>query len=326
MRWLTVFFVLLLGGCTVGTPVAPSLVHDDKATIDLTRKPTRADFGFEDGRNDRSYQRGQGVDAIATTVVLPTGSLHIPAFVITADGGDFGSGSSLPPQHIVVQRKFDRANQALQSLLGDAPTLGLSEQDIRDQLSRVSSTIGSGVVDGFVQGWLAAYVEVIGYEDGAVGVNYTFTIDQFHNDAIDAVVHEGVFPIDLTHRPSRAELAFRDGFSTARVQPAWNTVLTVKLTLPGGVVQRQVRSVDSTATQTVVSLSSSSIADAQAALAADAPALGVDPGSVFDGTGHIKRTLPGLRTPFYDVSVTVDATLGQPGSFAASLSYTFTYH
>jgi hypothetical protein len=188
------------------------------------------------------------------------------------------------------------------------------------------ATIGSGVVDGLVQGWLAAYVEVIGYEDGAVGVNYNFTIDQFHNDAVDKVVHDGVFALDLTHRPSRAELAFRDGFDTARVQPAWNTSLSVRLTLPGGVIQRPVRSVDSTATQTVVSLTSSSIADARAALSADGPALGVDPGSAFDGTGHVKKTLPGLKTPFYDVSVTVDATLGQPGAFAASLSYTFTYH
>ncbi|EWM15208.1 hypothetical protein [Kutzneria sp. 744] len=311
----------------MSTPVAPSLVHDDKATIDLTRKPTRADFGFADGRNDRSYQRGSGVDAIVTTVVLPTGTLHIPAFGITADGGDFAGAVSLPPQHIVVQRKFDRAAQAQQSLLADAPTLGLSTQDVRDQLSRVTgATIGSSVVDGLVRNWLAAYVEVIGYEDGAVGVNYTFTIDQFHNDAIDAVVHDGVFPIDLTHRPSRAELAFRDGFPTARVQPAWNATLSVRLELPGGVIQRPVRSVDSTATQTVVSLASSSIADAQAFLAADAPALGVDPGSVWDGAGHVKKTLPGLRTAFYDVSVTVDATLGQPGSFAASLSYTFTYH
>jgi hypothetical protein len=309
----------------VGTPVAPALVHDNKATIDLTRKPTRADFAFEEGRNDRSYQR-QGADALATTIVLPSGTLHIPAFVITADGGDFTGSAPLPPQHIVVQRKFDRSAQALQSLLGDAPTLGLSTKEIEDQISRLSGTIGSGVVDGFVHGWLAAYVEIIGYDDGAVGVNYTFTIDQFHNDAVDAVVHDGVFPIDLTHRPSRAELAFRDGFPTARVQPAWNTTLSVRLTLPGGVISRPVRSVDSTATQTVVSLTSSSVADAQSALAADGPLLGVDPGSVWDGTGHVKKTLPGLKSQFYDVSVTVDATLGQPGNFAASLSYTFTYH
>ncbi|MFC0544990.1 hypothetical protein [Kutzneria chonburiensis] len=309
----------------MGTPVAPTLVHDNKATIDLTRKPTRADFAFADGRNDRSYQR-QGADPLATTVVLPSGTLHIPAFVITADGGDFTGNTPLPPQHIVVQRKFDRSEQALQSLLGDAPTLGLPTAEMEEQISRLSGTIGSGVVDGFVHGWLAAYVEIIGYDDGAVGVNYTFTIDQFHNDAIDAVVHDGVFPIDLTHRPSRAELAFRDGFPTARVQPAWNTTLAVRLTLPAGVITRPVRSVDSTATQTVVSLASSSIADAQSALAADAPALGVDPGSVWDGTGHVKKTLPGLKNQFYDVSVTVDATLGQPGSFAASLSYTFTYH
>ncbi len=310
-------------------------MHDDKATIDLRHKPTREDLGFEPGRNDRSYQRGLGVDAIVTTVKLPTGSVRIPAFVITADGSDFVSSTPLPPRNIVVQRLFDKPDQALQSLLADAPTLGFSRQDVKSLLSRVSSTIGTpapqqGVLNGLVQDWLAIYAEVIGYEDGTVGVNYTFTIDQFHNPAIDKVVQDGVFSIDLTHRPSREELAFLEDSNFARVQPAWNETLSVRLTLPAGVIQRPVRSVVSTATRTVIWLVSSSVQDAQQVLAADAPVLGVEPSAVdaifTSEPGHVKTTLPGRTTAFYDVTVTIDVALDQPGAFAASVSYTFIYH
>ena len=318
-----------------GTTASGSIVHDNKATIDLRRKPTREDLGFEPGRNDRSYQRGAGVAAILTTVELPTGSLHIPAFIITADGGNFASSAPLPPRNIVVQRLFTRPDQALHSLIADAPTLRFSQQDVESLLARVAATAGTpvpqqGVLNGLVQDWLAAYAEVIGYEDGTVGVNYTFTIDQFHNPAIDKVVHDGVFGIDLTHRPSRAELAFRENSNTARVQPAWNATLSVRLTMPDGVIQRPVTSVDSTATQTVVSLVPSSIQDAQHVLAVDAPVLGVETSAidaVFTGKpGHVKTTLPGRNTAFYATTVTIDATLGQPGAFAAAVSYTFTYH
>jgi hypothetical protein len=321
-----------------GTTQSGSIVHDNKATIDLRSRPTRADLGFQPGRNDRSYQRGAGVDAIVTMVHLPTGSLEIPAFVITADAGDFSPGNESiprPPQFIVVQRLFDNPDQALQSLIADAPILGFARHDVDALLSRVARTVGTlapqqGVLNGFVQDWLAAYAEVIGYEDGTVGVNYTFTINQFHNEAIDKVVHDGVFGIDLTHRPSREELAFRDTYDSARVQPAWNATLSVRLTLPDGVIQRQVRSVDSTATYTVVSLVPSSIQEARQVLADDAAVLGVPLtgiDAVFAGQpGHVKTTLPGRSTPFYDVTVTIDATLGQPGAFAAAVSYTFTYH
>jgi hypothetical protein len=343
MRWIARLAVLVvfLGGCTVGTPLrsgnsAPgSIVHDNNVTIDLRHKPTREDLGFQPGRNDRSYQRGAGVDAIVTTIELPTGSLRIPAFVITADGGDFTSRSPLPPRNIVVQRRFDKPDQALQSLIADAPTLGFSELDVESLLSRVGSTAGTpapqqGVLNGLVQDWLAVYAEVIGYEDATVGVNYTFTVDQFHNPSIDKVVHDGVFDVELTHRPSRAELGFLDDSNIARVQPAWNETLSVRLTLPDGVIQRPVTSVDSTATQTVVSLVPSGVQDARDVLAVDAPVLGLNPSgidSIFTGeSGHVKTTLPGLKTAAYDVTVTIDATLGQPGAFAAAVTYTFIYH
>lgn len=337
----SIFSAFLLGGCSVDAPfhtgpVQPgSIVHDGTARIDLRHRPTREDLGFQPGRDNRSYQRGHGRHAIATTVVLPTGSLHVPAFVVSADSGDPTANAQLPPRHIVLQRLFDRSDEALRSLIADAATLGFHQDDVRDLLARVGATAGTptpqqGVLNGFVKDWLASSAEVIGYEDGTVGVNYKFTVDQFHNDAIDRVVQDGVFPIDLTHRPSREELAFRDSDRTARVRPAWNTSLTAKLILPDGVIQRRVTSVDSTATQTVVSLAPSSVEDAQRALAADAPVLGVAPSKVdalFAGRpGHFKAGLHGLKTPFHDATITIDATRGQPGAFAAAVSYTFTYH
>lgn len=331
-----------------------SILRDNTATIDLRHKPTRTDLGFRPGRNDRSYQREAGEPPIATTLRLPTGSLRIPAFVIAADAGDFtaaGEAVPRPPERIVVQRLFPTVDAATESLLADAAVLGLARPDVESLTTRVRTSLTTvlpqqGVLHGLVHGWLAASVEVIGYDDRTVGANYTFTIDEFHNDAIDRVVHEGVFPIDLTRTPSRAELAFRDTYPDTRVKPAWGKRLTAKLTLPGGVLTRPVTTVDSTTargagvpsshgdpdrpSRTIVALAPTSVADLTEALRADAPALGIDPADVAaafaasPGT-HVRTTLHGRSTAVYDLEITVEATLGQPGRFAASARYRFTY-
>jgi hypothetical protein len=323
----------------VGNPERTSIMHDGKATIDLRRKLTREEFGLLPGENSTAYQVGfkeaAGVGSIVTTVILPTGTLRIPAFAIAVNVGDLVTHAPLPPRDIVVQREFDTPEEALRSVAADAPVLGLSRPDLDLLLSRVGGTSGtripqSGVANGFVKDWLATYVDVVGSEDGTVGVNYHFTIDQFHNPVLDKIVHDGVFGVDLTHRPSRAELGFQEYDDFAYVEPAWNETMSVRLTLPGGVVQRPIRLVVSTAEDTEISLLSGGIQDVQRTLLADAPVLGVAPSAVaaaFTGTpGLHVTTLPGRSTAVYDVAVRVEAAVGQPGAYAAGLTYTFTYH
>lgn len=330
-----------------------SILRDNAITIDLRERPTRADLGFQDGRNDRSYSREAGQPPITTTVVLPTGTVRLPAFVISADGADAtpaGRANERAPERIVVQRRFAAAAEVAAGLGADATALGLDRPEVDVLVARVSASLDSpapqqGVLNGLVHDWLAAWVEVIGHADGTVGVNYTFTVNEFHNEAVDKVVRDGMFPVDLTRRPTRGDLAFRDTYSLARVQPAWTETLTVRLTLAGGTLERRVERVDSSTTATgsrdpggtgepvqmIVTLPPSSVADADRTLRADAAALGLNPSDV-DGVlagpagRHVRATLEGDRTRGYDVTVSVEATLGQQGSFAAAVAYRFTFH
>lgn len=325
-----------------------SMVRDNTAVIDLRRPPTRAELGFRPGRNDRSYQRAGGGPAIVTRIELPTGTLSTQAFVITASGDDntpAGGANPRPPQRIVVERVFSDVAAATSSLADDAVTLGLSRPGITSLMSRIAPGSGQGgVLPGLVRDWLAVSVAVIGQDDRTVQVNYSFTVNEFHNAAIDDVVRDGVFDIDLTMRPSRADLAFRDTFSLASVQPAPGQRLVARITLPHGVLQREVHSVRSSTTapdvidpsgtgeprQTTVTLPSSSVAGAERTLRDDAALLGLNPTDIeaaFRGERgtHVRMTLPGGSTPVYDIVAVVDATPGQPGNFAASVGYRFTY-
>jgi hypothetical protein len=285
-------------------------------------------------------------------VILPTGTVELPLFVLSADGADFtpaGNANERQPEHIVAQRSFVNTDDVRRSLLADGQVLGLPPADIDQLLKRIGATIGSsapqqGVLNGLVRDWLAVWVEVIGIESGSVEVNYHFGINMFHNPAVDAVVRAGFYPIDLTHRPGRAELAFRDTYSNAKVGPAWTETLTVQLTLPTGAIKRRAASVTSSSTgvgiddprgigqphQTIVELQTSSVADAEQLLRADAATLGL-PGPAIDAAfrrpsgQHVHTTIPGRATAVGDVEARLDVTVGQPGKFAAGISYVFTY-
>jgi hypothetical protein len=335
-----------------GNNAPGSILRDNAITLDLRQPPTREALGFTDGRNDRSYQQESGKPEIATTVVLPTGTLRVPAFVVSADGDDFtpaGRANPRPPRRIVVERVFGSAAAAADSLTADAALLGLDRDDLSALLFRVGrgtppAMPQQGTLAGLVRDRLAAAVTVIGHEDPSVQVNYTFTIDEFHNPAVDKVVHDGVFGIDLTRRPSRADLAFRDTYSVALVKAPPAGSLTARVTLPGGILQRPVTGVTSTSTatgvddptgtgeprQTTLALVPRGVDDAERALRADAAVLGLDPAAVdavFAGApgSHVTRTLAGHGTAVYDVAAVVEVTLGQPGVFAAGITYRFTY-
>ena len=351
--------VLVLGGCTVSPPLrsgnnAPgSVLRENAITLDLRHPPTRADLGFPAGRNDRAYQQEAGKPPIATTVVLPTGTLRAPAFVVSATGDDFtpaGRGNPRPPQRITVERVFGTAAEAADSLTADAALLGLDRADLEALLFRVArgtppAVPQQGTLAGLVRDRLAVSVDVIGHEDPTVQVNYTFTINEYHNPAIDKVVHDGVLDIDLTRRPSRADLAFRDTYSLALVKAPPGGTLTARLSLPGGILQRAVTSVTSSSTAagvedptgtaaprgTDLALVPAGVADAERVLRADAGPLGLDAAAVdalFAGRPgtHVRRTLAGRGTAVYQVAAVVEVTLGQPGAFAAGITYRFSYH
>ena len=349
---------VVLGGCTVSQPLRSgstmpgSVLRDGAITLDLRRPPTRADLGFTEGRNERAYQQEPGGPPIAVTVELPTGSLALPAFVVSAEGDDHtpaGTSNPRPPQRIVIERTFTDAAAARESLAADSALLGLDRSERELLLSRVAAgrppaMAQQGHLDGLVRGWLASSVDVIGHEDPTVQVNYTFTANEYHNPAVDKVVHDGVFAIDLTRRPSRADLAFRAGYSLADVRPAPRAELTARLALPGGTLERTAASVISATTfaddtdptgtgeprQTAVSLPATGTDQAARTLRADAALLGLDEAAVravFAGPPgtHVKTTLPGRSTQVYTASAQVELTLGQPGPFAASISYRFAY-
>lgn len=335
-----------------GNTAPGSILRDNTITLDLRHPPTRADLGFTEGRNQRAYQREAGQPPISTTVELPTGTLRAPAFVVSADGDDFtpaGRQNPRPPRRIVVERVFGTAAEAADSLTADAALLGLDRADLAALLFRVAhgrppAMPQRGTLDGLVRDRLAVSVDVIGHEDPSVQVNYTFTVDEFHSPAIDKVVHDDVFGIDLTRRPSRADLALQDSYSLAVVKAPPRGTLTARLALPGGVLHRAVTSVTSASTaagvadpagtgpprRTDLALVASGVADAERVLRADAGLLGLDPGAVdavFAGTPgtHVRRTLTGHGTAVFEVAAVVEVTLGQPGGFAAAISYRFSY-
>jgi hypothetical protein len=336
-----------------GSDAPGSILRDNTITLDLRHPPTRADLGFADGRNNRAYQRAAGDPEIATTVLLPTGTLRTPAFLVSADGNDYtpaGTHNPRQPELISVQRVFGSAAQAADSLTADAALLGLDRADLELLITRVEAgrppkaLPQQGTLTGFVRDWLSAQVDVIGHDDPSVQVNYTFAINVFHSPAIDKVVHDGVFGLDLTRQPSRADLALRDTYSLAILKQPPGGMLTARLTLPGGVLSRAVQEVESSSTdagfedptgtgrprQTQLFLEPSGAGDAERTLHADAALLGLDPraiDAVFGGPPdqHVVRTLTGGSTNVYRITVRVDVTPGQPGRFAAALRYDITY-
>lgn len=333
-------------------PAPPPVLRDNALTLDLRHPPTRADLGFTQGRNEHAYQREPGHPDIAVTALLPWGTLRTPAFVVNADGDDntpAGQAQPRQPERIVVERAFDSAADAADSLTADAALLGLDRADLELVLARVDqgrppALPQRGSLQGRVEGPLAVSVDVIGHEDPSVQVNYVFTLNEFHNPAVDKVVHDGVFALDLGRRPGRADLAFRDTYSLATIKPVPGQPLTAHVRLADGTIERRVSAVTSSTTatgasdpagtgdpaRTTLALVTSGVADAEHTLRADAPALGLDPHAVdaiFAGEPgtFVNRTLEGAHTPIYSVSVRVEVTLGQPGSYAAALRYDLTY-
>lgn len=334
-----------LVGCTVefddGSNQSPgTVIHNGKVSLDLRHKPTRKEWGFGKGANHQAYQAGFGPaskrDVVQATVQLSTGTLHVPASIVEADSGHTLTDTStapLPPRKILLQRRFSDSAKARRSLLVDGPTLGLSDTGTERLLSTIGGSLGTsapsrGVLNGFVRDWLDTYVEVIGLDNREVEVNYNFRIDYFHNPVVDKIVHNGVYRLDLTQRPSRTELGYLPYMDEGDIMRAWNEKLAIRLTLPTGVIQRPIEDVTSSGNKTWISLGGpGSVKRMHRILATDAHRLGIDPAAVervykTNGGGDLHAR----STPVYDLTVQVGANLHQPGDNSAGLTYVVTYH
>jgi hypothetical protein len=326
-----------------GTHAPGTAVHDGKLTVDLRRPPTRADLGYPEGQNFVAYQSGFATPdgaPIDTTLILPNGTLRIPAYIVSADGGNplvnDDPDHLRPPVDLVVNRTFGKLADAQAALAADAGVLGITRAP--------SSAYQAGTDYSAVHDWLSLSVTMQApAADGHVDVQYAFNFGIFHNPVRDRIEHDGVVSIDLTRSPSRDELAFQPTYSTMDLNPEPGKTLTVRLTLPGGVVERQVVEVSSTSDskeapdprgvglprRTSFTTTAMSMDQLKAALLADAGPLGLSPEQVQAGfTGNpgqnFGATLHGHSTGVYDVDVSFGGKVG-PGDLN-SATYNFIYH
>ena len=333
-----------------GNTAPSSIVHDNALTIDFRSPPTRADVGFAADRNFRSYDRSG--TALQATLIFPTGQIVVPAFDVTIatdnTGGALDKNFSHQPKEFTISRTFASGADARAGVTRDAAVLGLSQDEI--DLALPQTGTGSvvpqqRVLHGLVRDWLSVDVELMDAENGQVTAEYSIGIDVYHNAAIDKVVHDGVFTADLTRRPSRADLGMLDGYASATLQPAWQQALSVRLTLPTGVLDEAVSNIttlSATTTggdpdgrdapvSTAVQLTSGTAASLQQRLAVDAPLLGLDPvkvAAIFSapaGGNRIQTTLTGAATPTYEVAARFDVSAAGTNAFSATVTYTFTY-
>jgi hypothetical protein len=327
-----------------GNDLPSSIVHDHKLTLDFRERPTRADVGLPAGRTFRIYSSDDPL--LQTTVVLPTGTVLLPCFTVKiatdAAGGAIDSAAGETehePKYFDLFRSFGSAADAQQSLSADAKVLGLSQEEIDrtlPDLGKGGVVAQSRVLHGLVHDWLSIEVTLSDGDNGTVQAQYAISIDVYHNPAIDKVLHNGVVPLDLTTRPTRADLGFLPGYRTAVISPPWGESYRVPITVPGGSFEVPDGSVQSSApsgsappAQTTVT-TTSSLADAQRVLTASAAALGLDRvavDAIFRGSSgrRVQQTLSGASTAVYTVTVRADVLLGQAGGNAASLSYRFVY-
>ncbi|RYE97759.1 MAG: hypothetical protein EOO77_38475 [Oxalobacteraceae bacterium] len=127
--------------------------------------------------------------------------------------------------------KASSITEAKAMLREDAAALGLSPKEVADITSR-----GTSVEQGRVKNWLSTEVEAreSGNADGSMNLIYSVTIGRYYNEAVDKVLHHGRMHLDLTTRPSPADLAFQDAYDDADITPEFGHQLRISLTTPRG--------------------------------------------------------------------------------------------
>ena len=290
-----------------------------------------------------AYQSGfatAGDEPIDTTLILPTNTVRIPAYIVSADGGNplvnDDPEHRRPPVDLVINRTFGKLADARAALAADAEVLGIPVAP--------SSSYQTGTDYTAVRDWLSVSVTMQApAADGHVDVQYAFAFGIYHNPARDRIEHDGVVWIDLTRAPSREDLAMLPTYTTTDLNPEPGKTLAVRLTLPGGVIERQVTGITSTSESKTVSdprgvgvprrtsftTTATTMDRLKADLLADAPALGLSPEQIKNGLEGAQNqnygaTLRGRSTPVYYVDVSFGGKVG-PGNLN-SATYNFTYH
>lgn len=325
-----------------GSHAPGTAVHDGRITIDLRRPPSRADLGYPAGQNFVAYQQGFATSGgpIDVTLVLPAGTVRIPAYVVSADGGnplvDDDPDHLRPPVDLVVNRTFGTLADAQAALAADAAVLGIA--------AAPPGGYQGGSDYSVVRDWLSVTVTMQApAADGHVDVQYAFTFGVYHNPVRDRIEHDGVVALDLTRLPSRADVGLLPTYSTADLNPEPGKTLAVRVALAGGVIQRQVATVTSTSDskdapdprgvgmprRTSFTTTATTMARLKADLLADAAVLGLSPAQIqagFDGAAgqNYGATLRGRSTEVYDVDVSFGGKVG-PGELN-SATYNFVYH
>ena len=329
---------------TAGGSHAPgTAVHGGKLTVDLRRAPSRADLGYPAGQNFVAYQSGFATSdgaPIDTTLILPTGTVRIPAYIVSADGGNplvnDDPDHLRPPVDLVVNRTFGKLADAQAALAADAATLGIKVAP--------AGSYQAGTDYSAVRDWLSVTVTMQApAADGHVDVQYAFNFGVYHNPVRDRIEHDGVISLDLTRLPSREDVALPPTYSAIDLDPEPGKTLGVRVVVPGGVVERQVVSVTSTSEskdvpdprgvgvprRTSFTTTSTTMDQLKANLLADAAALGLSPAQIQAGFAGAEgqnygATLRGRSTAVYDVDVSFGGKVG-PGELN-SATYNFVYH
>lgn len=328
---------------TAGGSHAPgTAVHDGKLTIDLRHAPSRADLGYPAGQNFVAYQSGFATSdgaPIDTTLILSTGTVRVPAYIVSADGGnpliDDDPDHLRPPVDLVLNRTFGRLADAQATLAADAAVLGIPVAP--------STAYQVGTDYSAVRDWLSLTVTMQApAADGHVDVQYAFNFGIYHNPLRDRIEHDGVVSIDLTRPPTREDLAMLPTYTSTDLNPEPGKTLAVRLTLPGGVVERQVTELTSTSEsktasdprgvglprRTSFTTTATTMDQLKANLLADAAALGLSPEQIQNGFAgdpgqNYGATLQGRSTVVYDVDVSFGGKVG-PGELN-SATYNFMY-
>ncbi len=339
-----------------GNNAPGSVLDGNRLSFDLTTRPTRADVGMTGERNFKAYQADE--EDFAVTVQLPTGTLQIPAGIVSIDtdgaGGvdSYGDGPR-EPKFFSINRQFALGEDVTASLLADAPLLGLDPADITRvtpglSVSGNAPVPQAGVLYGFVDGWLSAQVQLRSFAD-SVQVLYEFEVDVYHNPAIDRVLVDGRMPLDLTSPPDREALAFLPGYRSALVPTRPGDVFVIDVTLPTGELSWVADDLGAWATGPDGPPTSAEVhqfgseAETRQRLEASAALLGIDPAEVTatltpsaSGTPNpwgspgssgerVQRSWDRPVAPGVSIDVRVDMTLGQAGPHAGSVRYQLTF-
>ncbi len=324
-----------------------SIVHDNKLTLDLRTRPSRAAVGLTGNDTNQAYDRSGPM--LQVKVRLPAGDVTLPCFSVSFSTDDT-SGAAGPardraPKQFVLNRRFANGADAHAAMESDAKVLGLRQHEIDTAFAHVGERAAipqNVVLHGFVHDWLSNEVEVNDSDDGKVQAIYYFNIDSVNNPATDKVVHDGVFSLDLTKKPTREALAFLPHYRSATIAPSYFARLRVVVLLGGD--QRLATEADTVLSESAVHgrpdtdgvgepsqttiNRSMSVDAARRQLMEQSSALGLreaDVAAAFQGSGRSQKTFVATRTAIYSLEVDVDAQLSQPGDNAAGLTYVFRY-